>query len=285
MKAHLSSKIGRKSSDVKERGTYSERWEHFICPWKRRSVSFRAVNSPLFFISDIHLGLKNSNYELRKRERLAEFVRHVVEKKGSLFIVGDLFDFWFEYKYVMPKAYFDILTVLYEAKRKGVKIYFIPGNHDYWTGEFAEKIIFTEVYPDGCTLEFNGKRFHIIHGDGLLSRDGAYRALRRLFRNKLFVFFYRWLHPDWGYSIAKWISRTGNHKAHSEEYDEAVLKELKEFASNHGSDGVDFVIMGHYHQARQVDLGSTSLVILGDWLKYHSFGYFDGNEFSLNYWR
>lgn len=271
-------KIGKKITDVKG-------GEHFVCPWKGRSVSSRSMNLPLFFISDIHLGLKNSNTELQKRERLIDFIHHVAEKRGSLFIVGDLFDFWFEYKYVMPKAYFDVLAALYQARRQNVDIYFVPGNHDYWTREFAEKTIFTEVYSDGHTLELDGKKFLIVHGDGLLSRDGGYRVLRRLFRNRLFVFLYRWLHPDWGYAIARWISKTGDHRPHSQEFNDTVVRELRQFAENHDNEGVDYIVMGHYHQARQIDLGDASLIILGDWLRYDSFGYFDGNEFSLNYWR
>ena len=243
------------------------------------------MNSPLFFISDIHLSLTNSEEEKQKRNHLINFIHHVTEKKGSLFIVGDLFEFWFEYKFVMPKAYFDILTAFHQARSNGVEIYFIPGNHDYWTREFAEKTIFTQVFQDGYTLELNSKKFLIIHGDGLLSRDMGYRALRKLFRNRLFVFLYRWLHPDLGYKIAQWISRTGNHRSHSDEYNEAVIRELKEIAQDHGNNGVDYIIMGHYHQTKQVDLENGSLVILGDWLRFHSFGYFDGNEFSLNYWR
>lgn len=243
------------------------------------------MNLPLFFVSDIHLSLTNSEDEEYKRKQLIDFLRHISEAKGSLFIVGDLFDFWFEYKYVMPRAYFDVLTALYQVKSSGVDIYFVPGNHDFWTGDFAEKTIFTDVYPEGSVFSVNGKKFLIVHGDGLLSRDGGYRALRWLFRNKVFVFFYRLLHPDLAYSIAKWISNKGDHTPHTDEYNDTVIQELTDYAQNHGNNGVDFVIMGHYHQAKEVDLGNGSLVVLGDWLKFHSFGYFDGNEFSLNYWR
>jgi len=240
---------------------------------------------PLFFISDIHLSLKNSEEENKKRNFLIDFIHHVTEKKGSLFIVGDLFDFWFEYKYVMPKAYFDILAAFHQARSEGVDIYFIPGNHDYWTRDFAEKTIFTKVFHNGFTLETDGKRFLITHGDGLLTRDTGYRIIKKLFRNKVFVFLYRCLHPDLGYMLAQLISRTGNHNPHSEEYNQSVIKELKEIAQNHKDNGIDYIIMGHYHQTKMVDLGHGFLIVLGDWIRFHSFGYFDGNEFSLNYWR
>jgi UDP-2,3-diacylglucosamine hydrolase len=133
---------------------------------------------PLYFISDVHLNLNDSANEVEKRERLIEFVLYVSKTGGTLFIVGDLFDFWFEYKYVMPKAYFDVLTALNDAKSNGVDLHFIPGNHDCWGREFLDETLFKKVYPEGATLDIKGKRFLICHGDGLLSWDRGYRVLR-----------------------------------------------------------------------------------------------------------
>lgn len=257
----------------------------FVCPWKGPSVSFRGMNLPLFFISDIHLRLSRSEEEKAKRNQLVAFVDHVIERGGTLFIVGDLFDFWFEYKYVMPKAYFDVLTALYRARLKGVDIFFVPGNHDFWYLDFMKENIFTGVSTDGYSIEVNGKKFSILHGDGLLSWDRGYRLLRSLIRNRAFISLYRWLHPDIGYIIGRAISRSGRHHVHTQEYNDTVIGELKEFARTRIEDGVDFVVMGHYHQVRKVDLGSGTLMVLGDWIRYRSFGYFDGHDLSLNYWR
>ena len=165
---------------------------------------------PLYFISDVHLSMNGSASEAEKRRHLSKFIGHVAETSGTLFIVGDLFDFWFEYKHVIPKAYFDILTVLNEAKLNGVDLHFVPGNHDFWMREFLDKTLFKEVHSDGVTTEIAGKRFLISHGDGLLSWDRGYRILRSVLRNRLFIFLYRWLHPDLGYAIAKHFSRTSS---------------------------------------------------------------------------
>jgi len=170
---------------------------------------------PLYFISDVHLNLNSSANEVEKRERLIEFVRYVSKTGGTLFIVGDLFDFWFEYKHVMPKAYFDILTALNDAKLNGVDLHFIPGNHDCWGREFLDETLFNKVYPEGVTLDIKGKRFLISHGDGLLSWDRGYRVLRSVLRNRVFVFLYRWLHPDIGYAIAKNFSRNDDYDHYS----------------------------------------------------------------------
>lgn len=257
----------------------------FDCPWKGRSVSFLGMNLPLFFVSDIHLRLSPSEDEQTKRDQLIAFIDHVIEKKGTLFVVGDLFDFWFEYKFLIPKAYFDVLTALYRAKLKGIELFFVPGNHDFWYLEFMKENIFTDISDKGYSIEVNGKKFEILHGDGLLSWDRSYRLLRGLLHNRIFVALYRWLHPDIGFMIGRAISRSGRHDVHTREYNDAVIGELKEFAASHFQNGTDFVIMGHYHQVRKVDFGNGTLMVLGDWIRYRSFGYFDGRELSLNYWR
>ena len=126
----------------------------------------------------------------------------------------------------MPKAYFDILTVLNDAKLNGVNLHFIPGNHDFWGREFLDETLFNKVYPEGVTLDIKGKRFLITHGDGLLSWDRGYRVLRSVMRNRVFVFLYRWLHPDIGYAIAKNFSRNDDYDRYSAEQKEKIVKEL-----------------------------------------------------------
>ena len=143
----------------------------------------------MYFISDVHLSMNGSADEVVKRKHLNKFIHHVIKTGGTLFIVGDLFDFWFEYKYVIPKAYFDVLTILNKAKLNGVSLHFVPGNHDYWGREFLNETLFDKVYPNGITTEVAGKQFHISHGDGLLSWDRGYRTLRSLLRNRIFIFF------------------------------------------------------------------------------------------------
>lgn len=243
------------------------------------------MKHPLYFISDIHLRLTISEIEKEKRRHLKNFINHVQEKNGSLFIVGDLFDFWFEYNYVIPKAYFDVLATLHEAKKNGLDIYYIPGNHDFWVKDFASETLFTQIYPDGFTLECQGKKFFITHGDGLLSRDRGYRIFKKIITSRFFIFLFHWVHPDLGYKFAHWFSRRSRHYEHPEEYNIAVISELTEYANNHFQDGIDYFITGHYHQTKEVDTDNGKLIVLGDWISYRSFGYFDGEELSLNYWR
>jgi len=252
---------------------------------KSPSVSFQTMDLPLFFISDVHLRLATVETEKNKRENLINFIDHVAEQGGSLFIVGDFFDFWFEYKYVIPKAYFEILSALQEAKRKGVTLNFVLGNHDYWTGEFIKERIFNKVYEKETYIEVGGKQIFVTHGDGLLSWERGYRIFRAIIRNPLFVFLYRWIHPDLGYAFARWISRRSRHYNHTDEYNDKIMGELSEYAGNICQNGADYVVMGHYHQAKEVKLTSGKLIVLGDWIRYNTFAVFDGDNLSLNYWR
>ena len=239
---------------------------------------------PLYFISDVHLSLVGSSGEQIKRKKLKQFVHHIIEKNGTLVIVGDFFDFWFEYKHVIPKAYFDILAILNEAKLKGVKIHFIPGNHDFWIKGFLKDTFFDKVHPNGIEIEISGKHFLINHGDGILSWDRGYRLLRNILRNRIFISIYSWIHPDLGYTIAKMFSRNGDYNHHTYEYKQKVLEELKNYSNKAINNGIDYVIMGHYHQLKDITLEKGKLLILGDWIKHYSYGYFDGKELTLKLW-
>ncbi|MBL7047126.1 MAG: UDP-2,3-diacylglucosamine diphosphatase [Candidatus Marinimicrobia bacterium] len=243
------------------------------------------MNLPIYFISDTHLRLTQSGKEEEKRRNLISFIEHVIDKKGTLFIVGDFFDYWFEYKYVIPKAYFDVLTTLHRANERGIEINYVLGNHDYWVGDFIKNKIFTEVYSNNLNLEINGKIFHITHGDGITSWHRGYRIMKKIIRSRVLIFLYRWIHPDLGYSFARWVSRTGRHPIHTEEYNASVLKELQSYAEEQWKNSADHVIFGHYHQAKHVINNKGTFMVLGDWIIHRTFGLFDGNEFSLNYWR
>ncbi|MFQ6678254.1 MAG: UDP-2,3-diacylglucosamine diphosphatase [Fidelibacterota bacterium] len=239
---------------------------------------------PVYFISDIHLMLDNSEQEKERQQKLFRFFQKIAETHGSLFIVGDLFDFYFEYKHVIPKVYFPLYQKLYSLKQSGVEVHFITGNHDHWTLDFIEETLAYRVYKDDTTIELNGKKFYLTHGDGILSWDTGYRILKTVLRNKLFIWLYRWIHPTIGYGIAHAISARGHHYHHTQEYNNKVLSELKIFAETISADGFDYVIMGHYHQSTIENVNGGKLVVLGDWIQYFSYGIFDGNELEIKYW-
>lgn len=239
---------------------------------------------PHFFVSDTHLSLLKTDRAEERMKSLIKFLDMVAEKKGTLFIVGDLFDFYFEYPDVIPKIYFPFYVALNRLKESGVEVHYILGNHDYWVQDFVADKLVTKVHNNDFRYESNGKTFYLTHGDGILSWDHGYRVLKSVIRHPLFIWFYRWLHPTLGYKFARWISYRGK-RLHTDEYNLKVKNELKAFARPLISDGVDFVISGHYHQVVNEAVGSGNLAVLGEWITQPSFGYFDGESLTVNDWK
>jgi UDP-2,3-diacylglucosamine hydrolase len=242
------------------------------------------MDLPLYFISDVHLALAPNERGRKRQERLIRFLRHIGSRGGTLFIVGDLFDFYFEYPHVIPKMYFHLFTELHHLKQNGMEIHYVLGNHDYWVQEFITETITTKTYFTDMTFELAGKKFYVTHGDGIISWDRGYRLLKKLLRNRLFVWSYRWLHPTLGYKFAFWVSRRSHQNTHTEETNRRVQMELKRYATNHASNGYDFVVSGHYHQVAELPLSPGKLVILGDWVHNYSYGYFDGHDLVVKRW-
>ena len=243
------------------------------------------MDLPIYFISDIHLMLNRTKQEAKREEILFSFFDHVRNSGGTLIINGDLFDFYFEYKDVIPKVYAPLYYQILKLRESGVKVHYILGNHDYWVMDFINDVLFDKVYDDDVKLKIGKKTFYITHGDGFLSWDKIYRALKKFIRSRLFIWFYRSLHPRIGYSFANWVSKKGEHYVHTKEYNKKILDEMKVQSKPFFDDGCDYFISGHYHQAKELDMKNGKLLILGDWLSFFSYGKFDGQDLKLHFWK
>jgi UDP-2,3-diacylglucosamine hydrolase len=151
--------------------------------------------------------------------------------------------------------------------------------------DFINDTLFDKVYDDDVKLKIGEKTFYITHGDGFLSWDKSYRALKKFIRSRLFIWFYRSLHPRIGYSFANWLSKKGNHYVHTKEYNKKILDEMKIQSKPFLDGGCDYFISGHYHQAKELDMKNGKLLILGDWLSFFSYGKFDGEDLRLHFWK
>lgn len=243
------------------------------------------MDLPIYFISDIHLMLNRTKQEAKREEILFSFFDHVRNSGGTLIINGDLFDFYFEYKDVIPKVYAPLYYQILKLRESGVKVHYILGNHDYWVMDFINDVLFDKVYDDDVKLKIGKKTFYITHGDGFLSWDKSYRALKKFIRSRLFIWFYRSLHPRIGYSFANWVSKKGEDYVHTKEYNKKILDEMKVQSKPFFDDGCDYFISGHYHQAKELDMKNGKLLILGDWLSFFSYGKFDGQDLKLHFWK
>ncbi len=239
---------------------------------------------PVYFISDIHLGAPSHDaaFEAKRKNELLKFLRKVANDGSRMIIVGDLFDFWFEYKSVIPKDYFWIYTELKSMSDNGICVDYVAGNHDFFLGEFFSKSVGVHAYPDGFSEEISGKRFLIVHGDGLALKDTGYRMLKKLLRSGFVNSIIRWIHPDIGFRLAKAFSRKSREYTSAKDFGE--LDGMITFAEKKIKEGYDFVVMGHNHVPRVERFENGVYVNLGDWLSSFTYGIFDGNEMQLVKW-
>ena len=242
---------------------------------------FFFMQLPIYFISDIHLLINSSNNEHDKKEKLFRFINQIKNSKGTLFINGDLFDFYYEYPHVIPKKYFDTYVKIYELKQAGIEIHFLLGNHDFWVMDFITEKLNMIVHKKDFDFELNGKKFHLTHGDGLLSWERGYRFVKGILHNRFFIWLFRWLHPTFGFRFAEWIASRSRHFEHSKEHNEKVRKELIRVSTPIIENGIDYFITGHYHQHTEEKIGNGKLIVLGEWIKTFSYAEFDGEELTL----
>jgi len=242
----------------------------------------------IYFLSDFHLGAPDHETSLIREKRIVKFLDHIKNDAEVIFILGDLFDFWYEYKKVVPKGFVRILGKLAELTDDGITIYFFVGNHDMWMNGYFEKELSIQVFHDAKEFEFNGKKFLIGHGDGLGPGDHRYKMMKRIFRSRFSQSLFGMLHPSAGIGIADYFSRKSRAAAGTE--DENFLGEEKEwlilFAKETlKSKPVDFFIFGHRHLPIEYKLNDESVYInLGDWIKYNSYAVFEDGVVSLKYY-
>jgi UDP-2,3-diacylglucosamine hydrolase len=241
----------------------------------------------IYFLSDFHLGAPDHETSLIREKRIVKFLDHIKNDAEVIFILGDLFDFWYEYKKVVPKGFVRILGKLAELTDDGITIYFFVGNHDMWMNGYFEKELNIEVFHEPKEFDFNGKKFLIGHGDGLGPGDHRYKMMKKVFRSKFSQTLFGMLHPSAGIGIADYFSRKS--RATTGSGDEHFLGDDKEWLIIYAKDmlekkHVDYFIFGHRHLPIEYKLNDESVYInLGDWIKYFTYAVFDGENLSLKY--
>ena len=232
-----------------------------------------------FFISDIHLGLQEKAQEEAKEQKLVNFLKFAETNCDELFIVGDLFDYWFEYRRVYQKGFYRTLAALKDLSEKKIKLHYFIGNHDFLHRDFFKKEFGAIMYEDALSTELNGKKFFIAHGDGMVSNDTGYNSLKWILRNKFFQALYSLLHPDLGISIASRTSKTSRVYTDKKNYGE--VDGLYEAAKKKIDEGYDFVIFGHLHKYIWQTYKNGSYINLGSWLDKPCYGVLKNQKFEI----
>ncbi len=242
-------------------------------------------NKKVYFASDQHLGAPTNKTSFPREKKFVAWLDDIKKDAEAIFLLGDLFDFWFEYKTVVPKGFVRTLGKLAEIKDSGIPIYFFVGNHDLWMHDYFEKELNIPVFHQPQEFLINNKKFFIGHGDGLGPGDKGYKRMKKVFTFPLFKWLFKWLHPDLGVKLGKYMSV--KNKMISGDEDAKYLGDENEWLVQYCKKKLmekhyDYFVFGHRHLPLEITLKKNSKYInLGDWIEYFTFGEFDKNAFHL----
>lgn len=242
-------------------------------------------NKKIYFLSDFHLGTPSAAASLQREKLIVSFLVSIQHDAQEIFLVGDMFDFWFEYRTVVPKGFIRLLGKLAELSDSGIQLHFFVGNHDMWIRDYFQKEMGMKVYFEPTAFEFNGKKFQVGHGDGQGPGDHKYKLLKKIFRSPLCQWLFGILPPAIGMGIANYFSKKSREADKGVE--ETFLGEKKEWLITHCRETLqkehfDYFIFGHRHLPIDFTLNETSRYInLGEWINFNSYAVFDGNNTTL----
>ncbi len=235
----------------------------------------------LYIFSDAHLGCSSEEKEKNKVAKIAQMCALVKNDGDRLVILGDLFDFWFEYKHAIPKEHHDVLFMLRDLIKHRVRIDYVSGNHDFWMDDYFEDQIGVHVHRDYLNMKYAGRKIHLLHGDGLAPGDRGYRILKKILRNRFNIWLYRKLPPDWAIPLAKYVS--GSSREYNSRRDHTFAPAYEAYAQRRLAEGYDVVAIAHLHIPVYKQFDSGVYVNTGDFLHHFSYVRIDADGIKLEY--
>jgi len=248
-----------------------------------------SIKKHIYFASDFHLGAPTYEKSLEREKQIVAWLNYIQPKAKEIFLVGDIFDFWFEYKYAIPKGFARLQGKLAELTDNGILVHLFTGNHDMWIFDYLPKELGVQIHRNPIERVFGTKKFYIAHGDGLGPGDLGYKFLKKIFTNKICKWAFARLHPNFGI----WLADTSSKKSRAKSggNDEKFLGEENEWLAIYSKEILekthyDYFVYGHRHLPLKIQLSENSEYLnLGDWLHYFTFLEFDGEEAVLKKWK
>ena len=236
-----------------------------------------------YFLSDFHLGAKYIDNPRKQEQRIVSFLESIRNDAKEIYLLGDILDYWFEYRYVVPKGLVRLFGKIAELADSGIKIYWFIGNHDIWIFDYLPSELGVEIVDGSQIKQIDGKTFFIAHGDGLGDESRSFRMLRAFFRNRFCQRLYAGIHPRWTVPFALNWSRS--NRVNGEDRPFGCDEPLQRFVTNYKENQkIDYFVFGHRHVAVDKSIGNNSrLIILGDWIKLYSYAVYDGNDLRLQF--
>ena len=239
----------------------------------------------IYFISDFHLGAPNDSDSRKREDKIVSWLNSISNDVQILYLMGDVFDYWFEYKEVVPRGYVRLLGKLAELSDAGVELHYFTGNHDMWVFDYLPKEIGLQIHRAPIQKEYNGKKFFLGHGDGLGPGDFGYKFIKKVFANKLAQWLFARVHPNTGIGLMKFFSRKSRIATGTS--DDLYLGDDKEWLMIYSREVLqkehyDYFIFGHRHLPLDKQLnGQSRYINLGEWINHFTYAVFDGNDLVL----
>jgi len=248
------------------------------------------MKTKIYFASDFHFGIPDRKSSLKREELFVEWLDEVRKDASEIYLMGDLFDFWFEYKTSIPKGYTRLLGKLAGITDASIPVHLFRGNHDMWAFSYLSEELNIQLHREPEIKKFGEKVFYLAHGDGLGPGDHGYKLIKKVFQSKINQRLFRCLHPDLGINMALYWSRKSRYaseakEAREEEYNLKMIKERlvvhsQDMLENHSD--LNYLVYGHYHLPYQESLNDNCImVVLGDWLTHFSYAVFDGEKLEI----
>lgn len=239
----------------------------------------------IYFASDFHLGVPSFESSLKREKIICRWLDAIKSDAAAIYLVGDIFDFWYEYKYTIPKGTVRLIGKIAELTDSGIPVHFFVGNHDLWMKDYFEQELNVSIHHQPITHTFNNKVFYIGHGDGLGPGDKLYKLLRKIFASKVCQWLFSRIHPNLAFYIAKRSSKRS--RVITGDQDEKFLGAENEWLYLYSKDylkdhKVDYFIFGHRHLPLDLDVeGKARYINLGEWIQYNTYAVFDGDKLEL----
>ena len=241
-----------------------------------------------YFASDFHLGAPNEFESLKREKEIVAWLNHIESTAECIYLVGDIFDFWFEYKHAIPKGFSRLQGKIAALTDSGIPIHFFYGNHDMWMFDYFKKELGVEIHSDDVQINIGTKKVYIAHGDGLGKGDNGYKIIKKLFRSRFCKWVFSRIHPNLGLALGNYFSRIS--RAKNSPLDKEFNGIENEWLYNYSQElntknNFDYFIYGHRHLPLKITFENSIYFNLGEWINYQTFGKFDGEKFELLQWK
>lgn len=242
----------------------------------------------VYFLSDLHLGASYIGDTKERERKVVSFLNSIKEDAEAIYLLGDVLDYWYEYKYVVPRGYVRFFGKLAELSDSGIKIVWLIGNHDIWIFDYIPEELGIEVIDGSLEIEIQGKRLFLSHGDGVGKQDFSFRFIRGMFRNKVCQWLYSGIHPRWTIPFAyRWSSHSRKGDEMKNLPTEALLKNIIDFSKDYhsGHPEINYFIYGHVHVLKEEKIADNcKVIVLGEWIKRCSYARMEGGVIELKDW-